>query len=339
MREGELSKAETGLTKRGELTVAGARGISDSVLQAIGNTPVVRLRKLVTPAMGTVLVKLEYYNPTGSYKDRMALAMIEGAEARGDLRPGMRVVEWTGGSTGSSLAMVCAIKGYRFTPISSDGFADEKLRTMLLFGGDLEIFPAPGGQLVPELYQQMKRRAEELAREPGTFYTDQFHNEDAIRAYMEIAKELLEQAGSGLTAYCGGVGTAGMIVGVSRALKAGGCKARIVALEPTTSPALTAGRGGPHRVEGMAAGFWPPHLKKEDFDEARTIEESAARATARRLAKEEGIFAGTSSGLNVAAALQLAEELGPGSTVATVAVDSGFKYLAGDLYRETKARS
>src|SRR5258708_22963552 len=149
--------------------------VRDSVLQAIGNTPVVRLRKLVSPSMGQILVKLEYYNPTGSYKDRMALAMIEGAESRGELTPGMRVVEWTGGSTGSSLAMVCAIKGYRFMPISSDGFADDKLRTMRLFVGDLEIFPAAGGKLVPELFQQMKLRAEEVAKEPGTFYPDQVH--------------------------------------------------------------------------------------------------------------------------------------------------------------------
>jgi cysteine synthase A len=230
--------------------------------------------------------------------------------------------------------MVCAIKGYRFTPISSDGFSDEKLRTMRLFGGDLEIFPAPGGKLVPELYQSMKKRAEELAREPGTFYTNQFNNADAIRAYMGIGTELAEQAGTELAAFCGGVGTAGMIVGVARALKEAGCKARIVALEPATSPVLTTGKGGPHRVEGIAAGFRPPHLKDGDFDEVRTVEEAEAREMARRLAKEEGIFAGTSSGLNVVAALQLAKELGGGSTVATVAVDSGFKYLAGDLYRE-----
>jgi cysteine synthase len=305
----------------------------DSVLQAVGNTPVVRLRKVVTSSMADVLVKLEYYNPTGSYKDRMALAMIEGAEARGELRAGMRVVEWTGGSTGSSLAMVCAIKGYHFTPISSDGFAKEKLQTMRLFGADLEIFPAEGGKLVPELYQRMKSRAEELAQQPGTFYTDQFHNADAIRAYMGIGTELVEQAGTGLAAFCGGVGTAGMIVGVSRALKEAGCKARIVALEPATSPVLTTGKGGPHRVEGIAAGFRPPHLKPGECDEARTVEEPAAREMARRLAKEEGIFAGTSSGLNVTAALQLAQELGRGSTVATVAVDTGFKYLAGDLYQ------
>jgi cysteine synthase A len=237
--------------------------------------------------MGEVLVKLEYYNPTGSYKDRMALAMIEGAEARGELRPGMRVVEWTGGSTGSSLAMVCAIKGYRFTPISSDGFADEKLRTMRLFGGELEIFPAEGGKLVPELYQRMKRRAEELAQQPGTFYTNQFNNADALRAYMGIGKELVEQAGTCLTAFCGGVGTAGMIMGVSRALKEAGCKTRIVALEPASSPVLTTGKAGPHRVEGIAAGFRPPHLKEGEYDEARTVEEGAAREMARRLAKEE----------------------------------------------------
>jgi cysteine synthase A len=313
--------------------MAHSNPIRDSVLQAIGNTPVVRLRKLVMPSMAEVLVKLEYYNPTGSYKDRMALAMIEGAEARGDLRPGMRVVEWTGGSTGSSLAMVCAIKGYHFTPISSDGFSKEKLQTMRLFGANLEVIPAPDGKLVPELYQQMKRRAQELAQQQGTFYTDQFHNADAIRAYMGIGTELVEQAGRDITAFCGGVGTAGMISGVSRALKAAGCKTRIVALEPATSPVLTTGKGGPHRVEGIAAGFRPSHLTDGDFDEARTVDEPAAREMARRLAKEEGIFAGTSSGLNVTAALQLAQELGRGNTVATVAVDTGFKYLAGDLYQ------
>src|SRR5689334_20845978 len=191
-----------GLTRRtfqeNNMAATATKQVRDSVLQAIGNTPVVRLRKIVSPSMAEVLIKLEYYNPTGSYKDRMALAMIEGAEQRGELKPGMRVVEWTGGSTGSSLAMVCAIKGYRFTPISSDGFADEKLRTMRLFGGDLEVFPAENGKLVPELYQRMKKRAEELAQEPGTFYTNQFNNQDALRGYMGIGAELAEQAGTGL---------------------------------------------------------------------------------------------------------------------------------------------
>src|SRR5881396_3729579 len=172
-----------------------------------------------------------------------------------------------------------------------------------------------------------------IGQQPGTFYTNQFHNADAIRAYMRIGTELAKQAGTGLAAFCGGVGTAGMITGVSRALKEAGCKARIVALEPATSPVLTTGKGGPHRVEGIAAGFRPPHLKDGEFDEVRTVEEPAAREMARRLAREEGIFAGTSSGLNVTAALQLAQELGRGSIVATVAVDTGFKYLAGDLYQ------
>lgn len=310
----------------------GAMTVRHSVLEAIGNTPAVKLRKLVTQEMADVVVKLEYYNPTASYKDRMALAMIEGGEARGTLKPGMRVVEYTGGSTGSSLALVCSIKGYPFVPVSSDAFAKEKLQTMRLLGADLRIIPSDGGKLTPELFRIMIGTAKKMGDEPNTFYTDQFNNADAIRGYMGIGRELLEQVGPELAAFCGGVGTAGMLMGVSRALKEGGSRARIVALEPTTSAVLTTGKGGAHRVEGIAAGFRPPHLKEGDYDEARAIDEQEARKIARSLAKEEGIFAGTSSGLNVVAALQLARELGPGKTVATVAVDSGFKYLAGDLY-------
>lgn len=313
--------------------VTSRKDIKNTVLEAIGHTPVVRLRKLVSSDMADVIVKLEYYNPTGSYKDRMALAMIEGAEARGRLRPGMRVVEYTGGSTGSSLALVCAIKGYEFVPVSSDGFAKEKLQTMRLFGADLRIIPSQNGQLTPELFRTMIDTARQLSHEPNTYYTDQFNNNDAIRGYMSLGNELLDQAGPDIAAFCGGVGTAGMLMGVSRALKARGCHAKIVALEPASSPVLTTGKGGPHRVEGIAAGFRPPHLTDGDFDEVRTVDEQEARAMARRLAKEEGIFAGTSSGLNVVAALKLAAELGPGKTVATAAVDSGFKYLAGDLYQ------
>lgn len=312
--------------------------VRESVLQAIGNTPAVKLRKVVTRDMADVVVKLEYYNPTSSYKDRMALAMIEGAESRGALRPGMRVVEYTGGSTGSSLALVCAIKGYSFVAVSSDGFAREKLQTMRLFGTDLRIIPAENGKLTPDLFRTMIDTAQKLGEEPHSYYTDQFNNKDAIQGYMGIGNELFDQVGPDIAAFCGGVGTAGMLMGVSRALKARGSKTRIIALEPASSPVLTTGKGGPHRVEGIAAGFRPPHLTDGDYDEARTIDEPEARAMARRLAKEEGIFAGTSSGLNVAAALQLARELGPGKTVATVAVDSGLKYLTGDLYTSSEAR-
>ena len=305
--------------------------VVDGVLAAIGRTPVVRLKRLAPPDGADVFVKLEYFNPTGSYKDRMALAMIEGAEVRGTLRPGMRVVEYTGGSTGSSLAMVCAVKGYEFVPLSSDAFAEEKIRTMKAFGAKVEIVPSDGGKVTPALFDRFKARIAVMKDEPGTFWTNQFHNADALNGYREIGAELLAQIGT-IDAFCGGVGTAGMLVGVSRALKERGSRARIVALEPSGSPVLTTGRGGPHRVEGIAPGFVPPHLTAADYDEARAIDEGEARALARRLAREEGLFAGTSTGLNVLAALQLARELGPGRRVATVAVDTGLKYLAGDLF-------
>ena len=305
--------------------------VADSVLHAIGRTPVVRLKRLAPPGGADVFVKLEYFNPTGSYKDRMALAMIEGAEARGALRHGMRVVEYTGGSTGSSLAMVCAVKGYEFSPLSSDAFAREKIQTMEAFGAHVEIVPSEGGKVTPGLFDRFRERIAVMTKDPNTFWTDQFHNDDALNGYRQIGVELLNQLGT-IDLFCGAVGTAGMLVGVSRALKAGGSRARIVALEPTGSPVLTAGRAGAHRVEGTAAGFVPPHLKRTDYDEARAIDEEDARAMARRLAREEGIFAGISTGLNIVAAIQCAKELGAGRTVSTVAVDTGLKYLNGDLF-------
>ena len=305
--------------------------VTDGILSTIGRTPIVQLKRLVPAGGADVFIKLEYFNPTGSYKDRMALAMIEGAERRGALRPGMRVIEFTGGSTGSSLAMICAVKGYPFVALTSDAFAAEKLRTIAAFGAELEIIPSEGGKVTPSLFDKFKARIAEMKNQPDTFWTDQFHNHDALNGYRQIGDELLQQLGS-VDAFCGGVGSGGMLVGVSTALKDGGSQARIVALEPSTSPMLTKGHGGPHRVEGIAPGFVPPHLTKEHYDEARAIDENEARETVRRLAKEEGVFAGTSTGLNVVAALQLARELGPGKRVATVAVDTGLKYLAGDLF-------
>lgn len=310
--------------------------ISDSVLKAIGRTPLVRLRRIVTAEDADVLVKLESVNPTGSYKDRMALAMIEGAEARGVLRPGMRVVEYTGGSTGSSLAMVCAARGYRFVVLSSDAFAREKLLTMEALGAELRMVPSDGGKVTPALFERFKKEIAVLASEPNTFWTDQFHNDDAVRGYMGIGQELLEQTGGRIDVFCGAVGTGGMLRGVSRALRDAGSHARIVALEPASSPALTQGRSGAHRVEGIGTGSVPPHMADRPYDEARAVDEADARAMAKRLARDEGLLVGTSSGLNIVAALHLARELGPGKTVATVAVDTGLKYLAGDLFaRET----
>jgi cysteine synthase A len=243
----------------------------------------------------------------------------------------MRVIEFTGGSTGSSLAMVCAVKGYPCVLLSSDAFAREKIQTMQAFGAEVEMLPSDGGKVTPALFDRFRERIAVMKDEPRTFWTDQFHNTDALHGYRSIGVELLQQLGS-VDVFCGATGTAGMLVGVSRALKAGGSRTRIVALEPMSSPVLTRGHGGRHGVEGTSPGYVPPHLTADDYDEARAIDEAAARRMARRLAKEEGIFAGTSTGLNLVAALQLARELGAGHRVATVAVDSGLKYLAGDLY-------
>jgi cysteine synthase len=306
--------------------------VKRDILACIGNTSLLALRKVVPKNGARILLKLESGNPTGSMKDRMALAMIEGAEARGALRPGMRVVEFTGGSTGSSLALVCAVKGYAFAPVSSDAFAKEKLDTMRAFGADLLVVASEGGRITPALFDWMRAEVKRLIAEGNTYWTDQFGNEDAITGYMGIGRELMEQTGGRVDVFCSAVGTAGMLAGVSRALKEAGSRARIVALEPASAPMLTQGHGGTHRVEGIAPGFVPPHLKAGVYDEARAVDEGEARVMARRLAREEGVFAGTSSALNVVAALKLAKELGPGKVVATVAVDSGLKYLAGDLF-------
>jgi cysteine synthase A len=303
-----------------------------SILQAIGNTPTVRLNKVVPSYCADVLVKLEYYNPTGSYKDRMALAMIEEAEKRGDLRPGMTVVEYTGGSTGSSLAFVCAVKGYRFRVVSSDTFAKEKRQTMSVFGAEVNIVPSQDGQITPDLLPRMRQRAREIAESEPSYFTDQFHNADSLKGYEHIGQELVEQTDGPIHAFCGGVGTAGMVMGVAHILRRLSPSPRIIALEPAAAPAISKAISGTHHIEGVGLGFVPPLLDNSFFDEARGIDEAEARQMAWRLAREEGIFAGTSSGMNVVGAIALARELGVGHTVVTVAVDSGLKYLAGDLY-------
>src|SRR5215212_1701973 len=201
--------------------------LTTSILDAIGRTSLVQLRRVVPPGAADVLVKLESANPTGSYKDRMALAMIEGAERRGDLRPGMRVVEFTGGSTGSSLGMVCAAKRYPLVLLSSDAFAREKLLTMTAFGADLRIVPSDGGKVTPALFERFRSDIAKLAAEPDTFWTDQFHNTDALEGYAEIGRELVEQAGGPIDVFCGAVGTGGMLLGVTQALRQGDSHASI----------------------------------------------------------------------------------------------------------------
>lgn len=313
---------------------AGTRLPLSSTLAAIGDTPVVQLGKIVPEGSADVLVKLEYFSPTGSYKDRMALAMIEEAEARGDLRPGMTVVEYTGGSTGSSLAFVCAVKGYRFQVVSSDAYAREKLQTMKAFGADLFIVPSEGGRITPELVPRMIEKAKSLASSGDCYFTNQIFNGDSIVGYRMVGRELANQVDRPIDAFCAGVGTAGLLMGVSQEIREAHPGVKIVALEPASSPAISGGKAGAHRVEGIGIGFVPPLLDRALYDEARGIDEAEARAMVRRLARQEGIFAGTSSGLNVVGALQLARELGEGKCVATVAVDSGMKYLAGDLYTD-----
>lgn len=305
--------------------------VGRGMTETVGNTPIVKLGSVVPEGAADVWVKLEWFNPTGSYKDRMALAMVEEAERRGDLRLGMTVVEYTGGSTGSSLAFVCAAKGYPFRVVSHDAVAVEKLRTMEALGGDLILVESIGGKVTPDLTQRMIDRAEQVAKEQPSYWTNQLNNPDSLVGYRGVGEELLEQLGT-IDAFCASVGTSGLSMGVASALRDGGADTRVVILEPAESAVLSGGPPGAHGIEGMGIGFRPPLLDDGLHDEVRAVAEADARAMARRLAAEEGLLAGVSSGLNVAAAIELAVELGEGHTVATVACDTGLKYLAGDLF-------
>jgi cysteine synthase A len=301
------------------------------MLGAIGSTPIVRVERLAEPGSAEVWVKLESANPTGAYKDRMALAMIEGAERDGRLQPGQTVVEYTGGSTGSSLAYVCALKGYPLRIVTSDAFANEKLRTMEAFGARLDVIPSPEG-ITPELIPAMIERSREIVRETGGFPTDQFRNRDMLDGYAALGEELLEQLDGRIDAFCGYIGTAGCFVGVTRVLRRVLPDLLRVGIEPAESPVLSGGEPGTHRIEGGGAGFRPPLLGDDDLDEVRTVSTAEAFAMARRAAVEEGLWSGPSTGANLTVALELARRLGSGKRVATTLVDSGLKYLGGDLY-------
>jgi cysteine synthase len=300
-------------------------------LEAIGQTPVVRLGRLTEPGMAEVWVKLESANPTGSYKDRMALAMIEGAERSGRLRPGQTVVEYTGGSTGSSLAYVCSLKGYPLRLVSSDAYAVEKIKTMRAFGADVELLPSPEG-ITPTLVPRMQARAAEIARETGGYQTDQFNNTDMVEGYRALGNELYEGLDGRLDAVCLYVGTAGCYLGTTRALRDRLPSLHRVAVEPDESAVLSGRPPGTHRIEGGGSGFVPPQLAPDEVDEIITVTTADAWAMARRAAREDGIWSGPSTGANIAASLRLARRLGEGARIATVQVDSGLKYLSGELY-------
>jgi len=302
-------------------------------LSAIGNTPVVRLARMTGDGCAEVWVKMEAANPTGSYKDRMALAMIEGAEADGRLRPGQLVVEYTGGSTGSSLAFVCAVKGYPLRIVSSDAFAEEKIRTMRAFGAEVELIPSPEG-ITPDLIPSMISRAAEITEQTGAFATDQFNNTDMVDGYRRLGEELLDQLPGPppVSAFCSYVGTAGCFLGASRALGARLPGLHRVVVEPGESAVLSGRAPGTHHIEGGGIGRRPPQLWPADYDEVIAVPEAEAFETARRAARDEGIFSGPSTGANLAAALGIARRLGPGHRVITLQVDSGLKYLSGRLY-------
>jgi cysteine synthase A len=300
-------------------------------LAAIGDTPVVRLSGLVGSDDAEVWVKLESANPTGSYKDRMALAMIEGAERSGRLRPGQTVVEYTGGSTGSSLAFVCAIKGYPLRIVSATCFAEEKIQTMRAFGATVELIDSPEG-ITPTTIPRMMARATEIVAETGGYPTDQFRNTDMVDGYLALGRELAEQLDRRLDAIVLYVGTAGCYLGTTRALRERIPGLHRVAVEPAESPVLGGGTPGTHRIEGGGVGFLPPQLAPDDIDEVIAVSSDDAMAMARRAAREDGVWSGPSTGANLTAALAVARRLGPGARVATVQVDSGLKYLRGEVY-------
>jgi cysteine synthase A len=305
------------------------------ILDAIGHTSLVQLRKVVPAGCANILVKLEWENPTGSMKDRMALSVITRAAEDGRLRPGGSVVEYTGGSTGTSLALVCAARGYRLRIVTSDAFSREKLDHMRALGAELTRVPSEGGLTTKKLILDMIEAARELSREPGTYWTDQLNNHDSIAGYFPLGEEIWQQTGGRIDAFVHSVGTAASLRGVATVLKRHDRKLHIHAVEPAESAVLSGGQPGPHKIEGVGIGYVPPLWDPTLADGIVPVKTADAKEMARRLTREEGIFAGTSSGANVLAAIRIGQRLGPEATVVTLIADSGLKYLSTDVYRST----
>jgi cysteine synthase A len=305
----------------------------DNVLGGIGNTPLVELRRVVPPGSARIVAKLEWANPTGSMKDRMAKAAIEHAETGGRLEPGGTVVEYTAGTTGISLALVCAAKGYDLEIVFSDAFSDEKRRTMQAFGARITDVPSDNGKITEALIKAMIRTAAEISRRPRHWYCDQLNNHDAIAGYLPLGEELWRQTDGRLDAFVHAVSTAHSIHGVTRSLWSHSPGIWIVAVEPAESAVLSGRPSGSHKIEGIGIGFIPPLWQPELVNEIEAVTTEEAKEMARRLAREEGVFAGPSSGANVVAAIRVAQRLGRGATVATLIVDSGLRYLSTDVFR------
>lgn len=303
-------------------------------MKGIGNTPLIKIEKLTGKDSADIYVKVEGANPTGSMKDRMALSMIEGAEKRGDLQKGGTVVDYTGGSTGSSLAMICSAKGYKAHFVSSDAFAEEKLQTMRAFGATLELVPSENGKITANVIDTALARVREIAQQANTFYTDQFKNVDNRNAYHKMAEEIMDELGDDIDEFMAGVGTGGCFSGNSEIFKQRIPNIRCIPIEPYNVRTLSGGdTSGTHRLEGMGAGFVPDICRLDLADEIIAVKDEDAYKTAKDLARIEGIFGGITSGANVWAAIQRAKVIGKGKKVVTVICDSGLKYLQGDLYR------
>lgn len=303
------------------------------ILQTIGNTSMVQLRKVVPPNCADIFVKLEWENPTGSFKDRMAHAVISRAEGDGRLKPGDTVVEYTGGSTGTSLALVCAATGHPIKIVSSDAFSREKLDHMAALGAELTLVPSEGGLTTKKLIQDMIETARRLSQEPHTYWTDQLNNHDSIAGYYSLGEEIWTQTNGEIDAFVHCVGTAASSRGVATVLKRHRPSIKIVVVEPAESSVLLGAQAGPHKIEGVGIGYTPPLWEPSLVDGILSVSTDDAKEMARRLAREEALFAGTSSGANVVAAIQVAELLGPDAKVVTLMGDSGLKYLSTDVYR------
>jgi cysteine synthase A len=306
---------------------------STGVLAAIGNTPMIELVRLRPAGAARIVLKLESANPTGSMKDRVARAMIEGAIAAKRLKPGDTVVEYTAGTTGISLALICAALGFKAHFVFSDAFSPEKRLTMSAYGAAITDVASEGGKITEALFRGMIARAAELSRRPGHWYCDQLNNRDGEAGYHSLGDELWQQSGGRVDAFVQAVGTAHSIHGSSHALRLHNRRLQVFAIEPAESAVLSGGAAGAHNIDGIGIGFVPPLWRREEVDEILPVPTAEAKAMARRLAREEGVFAGTSTGANLVAALAVARRLGAKSTVATIAVDSGLRYLSTDLFR------
>lgn len=307
--------------------------IASNVLDSIGNTPIVELRKVVPLNSARLLAKLEWANPTGSMKDRMAKAVIERAEADGRLRTGGTVVEYTAGTTGISLALVCAAKGYRFHAVFSDAFSNEKRVTMQAFGAQVTDVLSDNKKITEKLIKEMIETSRQISQQPGHWWSDQLNNHDAVTGYYSLGEEIWNQTNGKMDAFVHAVSTAHSIHGVTKVLWQHNPKIHISAVEPAESAVLSGHPSGSHKIEGIGIGFIPPLWEPGLVNEISMVTTDEAKTMARRLAREEGLFAGASSGANVVAALRMAQRLGPQATVVTIVVDSGLRYLSTDLYR------